>query len=68
MNSNCELLKSYPDVLSPSDIMEILKVGKNTTYFLLKNKKIQSIKIGKQYKIPKVFLLKYLLDNVEMCI
>ena len=36
--------KSYPDVLSSSDIMEILKVGKNTTYFLLKNKKIQSIK------------------------
>lgn len=50
----------YPDVLTPTDCMKILQVGRNTIYSLLSNGIIKSLKIGKQYRIPKKFLQSYL--------
>lgn len=61
MNTDYNILSDYLDVLCPNDITKILSVGKNTVYKLLKYHTIQSIKIGKQYKIPKVFVIQYLL-------
>lgn len=53
-------LESYPDVLSPTDIMEILNIGRSNTYKLLRSGELRSIKIGKQYRIPKKYLLQFL--------
>ncbi len=62
MNTDCNILSDYSDVLNPSDLIKILDVGKNTVYRLLKDNTIHSIKIGKKYKIPKVFLIEYLVS------
>lgn len=64
METNCKILETYPDVLSPKDLTKILDVGKNTVYKLLTSNSIQNIKIGKNYKIPKLFLIKYLFNNL----
>ncbi len=53
-------LDDYPDVLLPEECMSILAVGRNTIYALLKNGEIPSLRIGKQYRIPKVHLQRYL--------
>jgi len=53
-------LDNYGDVLQPEDIMAILQIGKNTVYELLKSGELRSLKIGKQYRIPKTFLQDYL--------
>lgn len=63
MNIKSNFLKNCPDVLEPQDLIEILGVNKNIIYKLLKINSIQNIKIGKQYKIPKPFLMKFLLEN-----
>lgn len=63
MDTDYNILSDYSDVLNPRDLTEILDVGKNTIYKLLKNNVIHSIKIGKQYKIPKVFLIEYLFSS-----
>lgn len=68
MENNSKILENYSDVLNPSDLIEILDVGKNTIYKLLKSNSIQNIKIGKQYKIPKPFLIKYLLNNSSIAV
>lgn len=60
MNADYNILSEYSDVLSPSDLIEILSVGKNTVYRFLKDNTIHNIKIGKKYKIPKIFLIEYL--------
>ena len=65
MNMKSNFLKNYPDVLEPQDLIEILGVNKNTVYKLLKTNSIQNVKIGKQYKIPKPFLTKFLLENSD---
>lgn len=53
-------INDYPDVLKPEDVMTILGIGKNTVYRMLKSGELKSIKVGKQYRIPKKYLLQYL--------
>ena len=54
------MLKNYKDILAVKDLCEILDIGKNTAYNLLKSGEIKSVKIGKIYKIPKDYLIRYL--------
>ena len=54
------MFSQYPDVVSINELMDMLKIGKNTAYFLLREGKIKNIKIGKQYRIPKRYIIEYL--------
>ena len=55
-----KMFSKYPDVVSVSELMDMLHIGKNTAYELLQSGKIKSIKIGKKYRIPKSFVIEYL--------
>lgn len=54
------MLNKYNDVLTVEELCEVLRIGKNTAYKLLKSGKIKSIKIGSTYKIPKRSIIRYL--------
>ena len=54
------MFSQYPDVVSINELMDMLKIGKNTAYFLLREGKIKNIKVGKQYRIPKRYIIEYL--------
>jgi len=54
------MLDQYDDVLTVTDLQEILSVGRNFAYDLLRNGEIPSIKVGKKYRIPKEAVLYYL--------
>ena len=54
------MFKDYPDIVATKQLMLMLDIGKNTAYSLLKEKKIQSIRIGRVHKIPKANVIKYL--------
>lgn len=58
-----EMFKDYPDVLTPGDLQEILRIGRNSTYKLLNENRIETIKIGKKYIIPKINVINYLTAN-----
>ena len=53
-------LDSYPDVLKPEEARIILGIGRNAIYKLLSTGQIQSIRIGKLYRIPKHSLLEFI--------
>ena len=55
-----DLFNSYPDVVSVEDIQQMLRIGKNKVYDLLKNNSIKSIKVGKRYIIPKKYVIDFL--------
>ena len=58
------LFKEYPDVVKVKTLKEMLpKIGKNKLYKLLKNKEIYSKRIGKEYYIPKISVIEYLIKN-----
>ena len=55
------MFNKYNDILTVDELCEVLNIGKNTAYKLLKNGDIKSIKIGRIYKIPKKNVKKYML-------
>lgn len=54
------MFESYNDVLTVKETCNALSIGRNNLYRLLKDEKIKSIKIGKKYIIPKVYLIVHL--------
>ena len=70
MNNNDEkeyfetIFKEYPDVVKVKQLKEMLtKIGKNKLYKLLKDKKIHSKKIGRDYYVPKISIIKFLMGK-----
>ena len=53
-------LKEYPDVLTTKDLQHILSVSSKTVFKLLHSGQIKSIKVGRNFRIPKIYLLQYL--------
>ena len=59
------MFQELPDVLEIRDLQEVLHIGKDWAYRLIREGSIKSLKIGKTYKIPKVFLIEYLLNSKQ---
>ena len=62
---NNELLKGYSDILLPEDVQKILHAGRNTVYNYLANGTIRSLRIGKKYRIPKLYLLEFMYPTLK---
>lgn len=60
MENKYHSFDELPLTLRVEDLMPILGVGRNTAYELVRSGKIRSIRIGKQLRIPKDALIKYL--------
>ena len=52
--------KDYPDVLDITHLKRILNISDKTVLHLLQTDRIHSVKVGRSYRIPKLFLLQYL--------
>lgn len=48
------------DMLTVEEMMDLLHLGKNTAYSLLKEKEIKCFKIRGRYKIPKISIYEYI--------
>lgn len=52
--------ENLPVVLSVQQLAEVLQIGRNSAYDLVKSGQIRSIRIGKTIRIPQAALLEYL--------
>lgn len=57
--------ENYDDMITIDDLCEMLTIGKNTAYNLLKTKQIQAFKIGRIWKIPRESVSKYVQSFLE---
>ena len=69
MNSSKESIYSqifseYPDVVTVTQLSDMLDTSTKTAYQLLRENKIEHFKIGRTYKIPKINVLKYMAIKV----
>ncbi len=48
------------DMISVEDLMDMLHLGKNTTYELLKSNTIKCFLIKGRYKIPRISVYEYI--------
>ena len=56
------MFEKYPDVITIGQIQEMLGIGRNNVYKLLKENKIKHRKWGKKYIIPKICVINYLTE------
>ncbi len=54
------LFQGYPDVLDIKQLSRALGISQKTVYKLLREKEIRGFKVGRAYKIPKLFVMQYL--------
>lgn len=54
------VLKDYPDVMTVEEMSRALGVSTKTGYKLIKDNKIECVKVGRAYRIPKAHLLSYM--------
>lgn len=60
------MFTTYPDIVDITQMRKMLGgIGVTLAYKLLKQRKIKSLKIGREYKIPKSCIIEYLLENKE---
>ena len=54
------MLKNYPDVLKIKDMCEVLGgISTKTGYKLLRENKIESIKVGREYCVSKISIVDF---------
>lgn len=51
------------DLITIEDLCEILSIGKNTAYRLLKNREISAFRIGRIWKIPRKSVSDYICNK-----
>lgn len=56
---------SYPDILTVEEMSKALGVSSKTGYQLLRENKVEHLKVGRAYRVPKVHLLSYLRLNLQ---
>ena len=60
------MFTTYPDIVDITQMRKMLGgIGVTLAYKLLKQRKIKSLKIGREYRIPKSCIIQYLLDIKE---
>lgn len=52
--------EQLPLVLSVSQVAQILHLGRDTTYGLVRSGHIRSVRVGRQYRVPKAAVMEYL--------
>lgn len=67
IKENYEMMfTSYPDVVNTNQLKDMLGIGITLAYRLVKQNIIKSIKVGREYKIPKANVIAYLTKQNEI--
>ena len=57
-------LDELPLVLTVEDLMPVLGIGRNAAYTLVRSGQIRSIKVGRQFRIPRDAVAEFLTGSV----
>lgn len=60
------MFHDYDDIITVDTLMEMLDIGRNSAYHLLKTNQIKSVKIGRTYRIPKQSVQDYILSSIRL--
>jgi len=54
------VFKEYPDILDVKQVSEVLGISTKTVYKLIKDGSLSSLKVGREFRVSKVILMKYM--------
>ena len=55
------MFEDYPDILSPEEAAEALRIGENAIYELLNEGKLKAYKNGRTWRVPKEAVKEYVI-------
>lgn len=56
---------NYPDILNVTEMAQMLGIGRNQAYRLINENKIPHRDIGRQHRIAKANIIKYIMGDGE---
>ena len=65
MENKYHSLDDLPVTLRVEELMPILGIGRNTAYELVRSGRLRSIRVGRQIRIPKAEVLRFLNTHAE---
>ena len=57
------MCKTYPEVGSVQHLQEMLGICRKHAYQLVQQNKIRSVRVGRNYRIPKLCVVEYLIGR-----
>jgi len=60
------MLEQYQEVLDVEDVCRIFRVGRNRIYKLLQTGQLGGFRLGRTWKIPRIALEAYLLQQANL--
>ncbi len=61
------IFPDYPDIVTVRELQKMLGISRPLAYTLINSGKIRALKLGNQYKIPKVHVISYMLGTGHPC-
>lgn len=59
------MFPEYPDIVDVKQLQQMLGISRHLAYDLISDGYIRGVKIGNAFKIPKVNVIRYVLDEKE---
>ena len=60
------MFEYYEVLITPEDVADMLGIGMNSVYKLLRSGSIKAMRIGRIWKIPKRAVQEYILQQTQM--
>ena len=60
------MLSEYPDILTTDEACEALRIGYNALYDLLNSGKLKGYRNGRVWRIPRLALQEYILEQARL--
>ena len=65
MNTIYRQIEDLPLSLRVDELMDVLDMGRNTAYTMLRSGQIRSVRIGRQIRIPRDALVDFLMGEAK---
>ncbi len=62
------MFPDFPDIVTVSQLQEMLGVSRHLAYDLINDGSIRGLKIGNAFKIPKVNVIEYVMDQKRVAV
>ena len=59
------MFREFPDVMSLKEVCKILGISTKTGYKLIATEQLHALKVGRSYRVPKIYLFTYLCKDCE---
>lgn len=60
MDENVKDISALPLILTVEDLTKVFTIGKNTAYKLIRSGAIYSVRVGRNYRIPRYAITEFL--------